>query len=1103
MEESLIKDNHGYGRVGEWLSEEINPESELSFVSAYFTIYAYEKLKDRLDRIKGLRFLFGEPRFIRNLDPEKTDKKEFQIQDNGLQLSNALSQKSLAKECEEWIKNKVEIRSVKKPNFLHGKLYHIKKSNGTQDALMGSSNFTVGGLGLSKNPNYELNTVIDSKALLQDLKNWFDALWENPEIVEDVKGEVIAYLQQIYQNYSPEFIYYKTLYNLFQDFLNDKIRKEIEQKQVALESSEIWKQLYDFQKDGVKGAIQKLEKYNGCILADSVGLGKTFEALGIIKFYESRGSRVLVLAPKKLRENWTQYQIITGSTLNQFQEDRFNYTVLNHTDLRDNGKQGDIDLSNFNWGMYDLVVIDESHNFRNDTKGKLLEDGTRKKSRYEKLMQDVIQKGVNTKVLLLSATPVNVHLKDLRNQIYFFTKGQDFAFKENLSINSLNALLANAQRQFTMWADPLQNPDRRVNDLLEKLPPLFFKLLDELTIARSRKHIEKYYAESMKVIGKFPTRGKPVSIHSSIDKKNRFPSYENVESHIRSYKLSLFNPFKYLKDDKKVEYEEFYSIRNAQNLTQEDREHHLIGMMKVNFLKRLESSIYSFKLTMERTLEKIEKLIARIDSFEEKKKSKEKSQLASDDDLDGEEDEDLKDALETGGRIQYLLADMDLKKWKKDLSDDKDKILNLFNTAEVVTPDRDSKLADLQGLIEKKIKSPTTNREGKKNKKVIIFTAFSDTASYLYDQLLPFAKANQVHIALVVGSGSNQTTLGNTKFQEILTNFSPISKGRDKLIRLPQDEEIDILVATDCISEGQNLQDCDYLINYDIHWNPVRVIQRFGRIDRLGSKNDLVQLVNFWPTKDLDNYIKLKTRVESRMALVDISATNEDNILSNDDIEELVKRDLGYRDSQIKRLQEEILEMEDLQDTITLADFTLDDFRYDLLAFINENKKALRDAPDGIYALTPNIPADKELAAKGKTDAGVIFLFKSKLEEMIQDAINPYHPYYMIYVKTNGQIKYAYSNPKQILDIYRTLAIGRKEAIEALCNQFDKETENGKKMESYNQLLLAAVESIIGKVKKANFANLGYGGSGKLEKESKLPTKTDDFELITWLIVKE
>jgi SNF2 family DNA or RNA helicase len=1087
---SLIIDNYKNGKLIDWLRKEIKPNSRLSFVSAFFTIYAYKELKESLESIEELRFLFGEPNFKTQEKPERA----FSIQDNEIQLSNQLEQSGIARECEEWIRQKVQIRSVKKSNFLHGKLYHIQQENGVKNSVLGSSNFTHKGLGCTKTPNLELNTITDSNRLNEELLQWFNELWDNKNLVEDVKDKVLQNLKELYEDISPKLLYYKTLYNIFYEYLHDLNLNEQTERQVLLHQSQIWQKLYLFQRDAVKAIIQKLEKYNGCILADSVGLGKTFTALGVIKYYESRNYRVLILCPKNLRENWTQYTAYTGDTSNPFFKDRFSYIVLNHTDLREEGKQGDIELSKFNWGMFDLVVIDESHNFRNDTKGKYLENGKYKKSRYEKLMQDVIQAGVNTKVLLLSATPVNVHLKDLRNQIYFFTKEKDDAFRE-LGVTSLNQLLATAQRVFTEWASSQKAQSRKVSDLLQKLPNNFFTLLDALSIARSRKHIQTYYTESLSQMGNFPKREKPISIYCEIDLENRFPKYEDVEATIRQYKLSLFSPFFYLKENKKIEYEEKYGTRQAVNFKQEDREHYLIGMMKVNFLKRLESSINSFSLTMERTLQKIEDLLKKIKNFQNQEyQLQEKLEF-------GEEDLELQEALETGGKLKYLLKDMELEKWKKDLEDDKSKISQLYNLAQAITPRRDAKLDQLKKLLKEKIQTPTKNKEGKLNKKTLIFTAFADTANYLYENLEAFAKEHKVHIALVTGSGNNKTTLGNNKFQDILINFSPISKGRASLQGYPA-EEIDILIATDCISEGQNLQDCDFLINYDIHWNPVRVIQRFGRIDRIGSQNESVKLVNFWPTQDLDQYIKLQTRVEARMALVDISATNEDNLLSNE-IKDLIEKDLSYRDAQIKRLQEEIIDLEELQDSVSLADFSLEEFRAELLAFFKEKKQELEKIPDGVYALVNNKFTNSTTSENEKVPSGVIFLLKSKKEKLNQTTINPYHPFYLAYVKSNGEIYYKYFQIKQILEIYKALCKEKTKPDIDLCKNFLEETNQGKNMEEYNKLLTNVVNSITGTVQNSNVANLFYGGTGVLEDQSNLVTQADDFELITWLIIKE
>lgn len=969
---SGIRDNKKRGSVSDFLKEFIQPKSKLSFVSAFFTIYAYHKMKENLDEIDELRFLFGEPRFIRSLDPEKTDKKAFNIEDNVLSLSNRLEQSRIARECESWIREKVQIRSIRKPNFLHGKMYHIRERGGLTHCITGSSNFTVNGLGLNEIPNIELNLITNDNRDIQDLLNWFNEIWES-EHVEDVKGEVIEYLKQLYLDYSPEFIYYKTLYHIFQKYLQDKANLDLLENKTHFFDTLIWNKLFEFQKDGVKSAINKIEEYNGCIIADSVGLGKTFEALAVIKYFELRNDRVLVLCPKKLRNNWTVYQATNQTSLNPFIDDKFGYMVLNHTDLRDEGRQGDVDLSSVLWGNFDLVVIDESHNFRNNTKGKRDEEGnTIRKSRYEKLMQDIIQSGKNTKVLLLTATPVNVNLGDLKNQLYFLSAGDDYKYSESIGIDSIHRTLTNSQKIFTLWADP-KNTNRKTEDLIEKLPPGFFKLLDELTIARSRKHIIKYYKANLEKIGSFPKRKKPISINTKIDLNDRFMSYDKIYKEISEYRLSLFTPFTFLKTEMIPEYEKKVSPRMVKNFTQEKREYFLAGMMKVNFMKRLESSIHSFRITIDRTIRKIDKLIQDLEDYLINAKNRDyEIENATQEEESGEEEND---AFQVGEKLVYKFDDINVEDWLQSLKEDKDQLITLYNSSESISAERDAKLAKLKELIINKIQNPSVTKEGRVNKKVLIFTAFSDTATYLYKNLYKTIKDEyNANIALVIGSGSNHTTLGKSKYDDILINFSPISKNRDKMKGMPE-EEIDILIATDCISEGQNLQDCDTLINYDIHWNPVRVIQRFGRIDRIGSKNKAVHLINFWPTKELDNYIKLKHRVEARMALVDISATNEDNILNIEEIEDMVTEDLSYRDEQLRRMQKEILDFDDLQDNISFSDFTLDDFRIDLLNFLQENEKKLRDTPMGLYSLVPGEVQLKDSGSIQTLPPGVIFVY--------------------------------------------------------------------------------------------------------------------------------
>lgn len=731
---SGIRDNLHRGTVAEFLRSKINPETELAIVSAYFTINAYAHLKQQLDSIRALRFLFGEPQFLRSIDPSKTDKKAFQITDSGIALANKLEQKRIARECAEWIEAKVCIRSIKRAGLLHGKMYHIS-DRGRDAAILGSSNFTVHGLGLGADGNnIELNLIVDSERDRGDLKDWFDELWNDETLTQDVKQEVLNYLAQLYQNHAPEFIYYKTLYHIFSKFVDEQTRGGLLDEKHQITETAIWQTLFEFQKDGVKGAINKIQKHQGCIIADSVGLGKTYTALAIIKYFELRNERVLVLCPKKLRENWTIYQAHTGSQLNPFLRDRFGYTVLSHTDLsRAGGMSGDIDLAAFNWGAYDLVVIDESHNFRNNTPGKKDEEGQIiRKSRYQRLMDDIIKSGVKTRVLMLSATPVNTGLTDLRNQLYFISEGKEDAFQESIGIPNLKSALDVAQKQFNEWAKAPGVRDTRA--LLQNLSSAFFKLLDELTIARSRRHIYRYYAESVSALGGFPKRLKPISLYADIDGDGEFLTYDRLNDEIEKYQLSLFNPAKYLRPEARAK----YLKRVGTRFTQEQIEHYLIGMMKVNFLKRLESSIEAFEITMERTLGKLQNIQDRLQRF----KKLEVQGSFDPEDLDEllEDDEEPEELLQVGEKKVYEFADLDVDRWLRDLKKDEEQITYLHTQAQKVSPARDAKLARLKDLIRSKVKQPTLTRDNVPNVKVLVFTAFADTAQYLYQELAPWAK---------------------------------------------------------------------------------------------------------------------------------------------------------------------------------------------------------------------------------------------------------------------------------------------------------------------------------------------------------------------------
>ena len=1084
---SRIRDNKTYGTVADFLRDKIQAGSALSIVSAYFTIYAFNELKDSLVDIDNLRFLFGEPSFIHGMDPGKTESKRFELTEKGLNLQNYLPQSAIAKACAAWIEQKVEIRSVQKSNFLHGKMYYIE-TDGNVDAIIGSSNFTVRGLGLSKNAsNIELNLEVDSKSDCTDLKTWFDNLWAS-EHVKDVTAEVLRNLENAYQDKPPEFIYYKTLYHLFEDFLTDATDAEFAQANPKFQETEIWQKLFDFQKHGVQACIQKLKAYDGCIIADSVGLGKTYEALAIIKYFELRNANVLVLCPKKLEENWLLYPRHYRRKRNPLKADRFRYNVLAHTDLsRDSGETNGIDLAQHEWDGYDLVVIDESHNFRNRPANSIDKHGNVRKSRYNKLIEDIIQSGGKTQVLMLSATPVNNRLTDLENQIRLITGDTDDAFKQT-GIPSIRGTLTTAQGRFDEWTAETVSHQ---NSLSENLNADFFTLLDRLTIARSQTHIKKFYGDTIAQFGGFPEREKPHAIFPEIDLDGKFPTYQTISGQIDNYQLALFNSSKYIKEDCLHHYDE--------KLLRQ-REFNLIGMMKVNFLKRLESSVHSFATTLERTVDKITELKTDIEAFLNANAGSSPgfNPFAEAEGKYGDGDDHLREGIQAGKGQFYRFEHLELDGLLTALRSDKEQLEKIHGNANNITPDRDAKLKQLKQLISDKVQHPTTNTEGKQNRKVLVFTAFADTANYLYDNLHTWATETlNIQSAVVTGT-ANRTSLGGNDFNEILTNFSPISKERGA-----DDEthpEIDLLIATDCISEGQNLQDCDYLVNYDIHWNPVRIIQRFGRIDRIGSKNEKVHLVNFWPTPELDEYINLKLRVEARMALVNLTATGNDDLLSLTNEKQLV-RVWTHRDEQLRRMKDEILDFDDIEEQLNLNQFTLDDFRAQLLNYLRENEAKLRDAPFGLYAVTDRFTHN---GAPINLKPGVIFCLKQVVTEKDNQEgqkLNPIHPYYLVYIDDEGTVSIGFTNPKRILEHLSALCVGKTTPNQDLCHWFNEETENGDNMTFYDMLIDEVMDSIRETYNRKVNEHLNTDANALLPTAENQITKTTQFELVTWLVI--
>lgn len=1064
------------------LAVEIKEGSRLSVAAACFSIYAFQELKKELQGIEELRFIFTSPTFT--TEKAKKEKREFYIPrlsrerslygtEFEVKLRNELRQKAIAKECAEWIRKKVTFKSNVTNENMMG-FINLDEKN-----YMPITGFTTVDLGCERGNNaYNMvqKTEVPFSTAYIDL---FDNLWKDNSKLQEVTDEVIDNITAAYNENSPDFIYFVTLYNIFNEFLEDVSEDHLPNEATGFKESKIWSMLYNFQKDAVLAIISKLEKFNGCILADSVGLGKTFTALAVIKYYENRNKSVLVLCPKKLTNNWNTYK--DNYVNNPIASDRLRYDVLYHTDLnRTHGKSNGLDLDRLNWSNYDLVVIDESHNFRNG--GKLSGEDNEKENRYLKLLNKVIRKGVKTKVLMLSATPVNNRFNDLKNQLALAYEGNTDLIDDELNTTkSIDEIFKNAQRAFNTWSkwDPA---DRTTENLLRMLDFDFFEVLDSVTIARSRKHIQKYYDTSD--IGTFPTRLKPISLRPPLTNLKKATNYNEIYEQLTQLTLSIYTPTHFILPSKMEKYAEMYEDNKVNvGFTQANREQGIRRLTAINLMKRMESSVHSFNLTLKRIYSLIDSTIHSIDTYDKTSSVKlELTDISNIDEFDSE-DQNGDELFTFGKKVKIEIGDMDYKSWRYSLVKDRDILELLTLMVGDITPKYDSKLQELFRVIRNKLENPI-NQD---NKKIIIFTAFADTAEYLFDNVSKYVKENfGLNTAMVSGSVEGRTTVPKLKrdLNTVLTCFSPISK--DKHLLMPNDKtEIDFLIATDCISEGQNLQDCDYLINYDIHWNPVRIIQRFGRIDRIGSKNAFIQLVNFWPDVTLDEYIDLKAKVETRMKIVDMTATGDDNLLSDEE-----KTDLEYRKAQLKRLQEEVVDIEDMSTGISIMDLGLNEFRMDLLEYI-KNHPDIAKAPFGLHSVA---------AASEETPAGVIYVLKNRSNSVNIDNQNRLHPFYMVYISNDGKVICDHLSPKQMLDKMRFLCKGKTEPIPELYRQFNKETRDGRNMSEFSKLLGDAIASIIEVKEESDIDSfLGGGQMSFLTNEIK---GLDDFELICFLVVR-
>ncbi|PUE22903.1 helicase [Limnohabitans sp. MMS-10A-160] len=1084
--------------LGDDLKQTLKPGARLKVAASCFSMYAFEALKAELEKIDELNFIFTSPTFVATEVTDKIlkERKEFHIpkldrernlygSEFEIQLRNKLTQRAVAKECAEWIRRKAKFKSNRTKAPMQQ--FACVQAGSTETAYMPLHGFTAVDLGYQQgNAVSNLVNKMDEAPFAATYLSLFDQIWNDPEKLEDVTAQICEHIASVYQENSPESIYFLMLYNIFNEFLDDIDEDVLPNDRTGYQETLIWNKLFNYQKDAATGIINKLETYSGCILADSVGLGKTFTALAVVKYYELRNRSVLVLCPKKLADNWLNYN--RNLKTNIFARDRFNYDVLCHTDLsRTSGESFGTPLNRINWGNYDLVVIDESHNFRNNDAYK------EKETRYQKLMRKVIQEGVKTKVLMLSATPVNNRFTDLRNQLALAYEGDSENLTKKLRTDrSVEEIFRGAQAAFNAWSK-LPPEERTARAILDSLDFDFFELLDSVTIARSRKHIQTFY--DTKDIGQFPERRKPLSFHCPLTERSDVLGFNEIFEQLSLLKLAVYAPISYILPSRQKKYEEIYDTKvgGKGTLRQADREKSLQALMTVNLLKRLESSVQSFRLTLQSLRANNEATLAKIVAFNQSGGAVTVGDLTEVlEGLDAEEDElpmPGDEGSEIGSKIKISLADMDLPSWEHELKVDLQVIDALLASMNKITPQDDAKLQHLKAQLLGKITNPINPG----NRKVLIFTAFADTADYLYANLAPELLATlAIHTAKVTGKGSPQSTIKSKTqkrsydFQELLTLFSPRSK--EKAVVLPDEpHEVDLLIGTDCISEGQNLQDCDYLINYDIHWNPVRIIQRFGRVDRIGSPNSSIQLVNYWPDISLDEYINLKERVESRMMIADVTATGDDNVLSAQ------ANDVSYRKEQLRRLQEEVIELEDLKTGVSITDLGLNDFRMDLLNYVKSHGE-LSNAPNGMHAV---VPARPEMGLR----PGAIFTLRNRNAGINLNQHNRLHPYYLVYINREGEVIHDHTEVKRLLDLVRTCCKGQDKPIVDVCQHFNQETADGRRMEPYSDLLGKSIRSMIQVKEEKDLDSLF--SAGKTTALTDTISGLDDFELISFLVIQE
>lgn len=1049
-------------------------DAAIDISTAKFSLYAWEALKEKIEASRLMRLLLCS----QNHDLQGTEAERVKTLE--------LTQSILARDLYRFIKEHAQVRAMDNPM---ASLTVIQGSN-DKTVLQIGPNYTLDGLGaLPSLQNYQGVQMFDE--MVAPMATMFENNWNS---AKDISDSYLNKLREIFKDRAPREIYEYALYRMFEhDKTGESIKKD---KEIA--NSKIYKSLYNFQRDAMIGAIEKIEKYKGCILADSVGLGKTYTALAIIKYYENQNYNVLVLAPKKLRENWTQYN--NDYVTNPFKDDKFNYRVLNHTDLtRQSGYSGDVDLSRIKWNAYDLVVLDESHNFRTDSSEK----ETTKITRYQRLL-NAIQTGRKTKVLMLTATPVNIKLKDLQSQINFISEKNDEAL-ESAGVHSIKQVIKRSQENFNQWMK-LEDDERTLESFFQYMNPDYFTLLETLTIARSRKLIEHFY--DTKDIGTFPTRRAPINItpESLISGADDI-SVESIATQLDSLKLAIYAQLNYVKLDARSKYPDLFE----DTFSDVGRERTTIKLMRAMFLKRLESHVCSFIESIDRLIDEIQrklKIINTVDKLDQYTSS-DITGLTDIDSLSDEDfDDDDLDILNTG-ELKVDPLDIDIVKWKPDLEYDLEILKTIRANVIAISPENDGKLAELLHIIEDKWKNPLNCVQGKNNKKILIFTAYSDTAKELYHTLAPRFLKQGIYTGLVTGTSATSNIelpkivkdrLAPNKFNNVLMHFSPISKHRDMIIddimsyqnsrsqqNISSVPEIDVLIATDCVSEGQNLQDCDICINYDIHWNPVRIIQRFGRIDRIGSQNHEIQLINFWPTKELDTYLKLSQRVKSRVELMDNSAASEGSPLKPSNRSVQSDREFDYRARQLRTLRDHVVNPEDIDGSIPLTDINLSEWKTEAMHLLEKDgmRDLLSSIPQGICTVAPandNVP-----------DNSVLFVLKAITDANIASSLAHYYP---ILLDSTGKVLASYKSPNKILSVLRDTCAHHDDILKTLYQGFNCEKRKTKDVRPIASLLQKAIAHIIGINEEAAAESLFTKGG------TTIGTPKAEFEVVCFVLYK-